>query len=256
MLQLEKKDQIMNKQEQELMQQQAKMAAMGEMIGNIAHQWRQPLNTLSALNIGLNMKYKMGKLDDKEMKKFKEKSNEILQNMSATIDDFKNFFQPNKIKNTFRVFDVLQSASKFISDAYLQNNITLQIEIEQDVTVNSYKNELIQVLLNILNNSKDAFIETKTESPLVKISMKDDDYYIKILLQDNAGGVSNEVLERMFEPYFTTKFKSHGTGIGLYMSKMIIEESMNGILVSENREEGLLTTISIKKDAKDWSYSI
>ncbi len=246
----------MNKHEQELMQQQAKMAAMGEMIGNIAHQWRQPLNTLSALNIGLNMKYKMGKLDDKEMQKFKEKSNEILQNMSATIDDFKNFFQPNKIKNTFRVFDVLESASKFISDVYRQNNITLQIEIEQDVTINSYKNELIQVLLNILNNSKDAFIETKTENPLVKISMKDDDDYIKILLQDNAGGVSDEVLERMFEPYFTTKFKSHGTGIGLYMSKMIIEESMNGVLVSENYNDGLLTTISIKKDAKDWSYSI
>ncbi len=246
----------MNKQEQELMQQQAKMAAMGEMIGNIAHQWRQPLNALSALNIGLSMKFKMGKLDEEAIEKFKKKSNEIIQNMSVTIDDFKNFFQPNKIKSTFTIEEAVEHSAKFIYDAYRQHKIALFINVDKKITINSYKNELIQVLLNILNNSKDAIVENKIDKPCVKIFTQEDKHEIKILIQDNAGGVSDEVLARMYEPYFTTKFKSHGTGIGLYMSKMIIEESMEGTLLSENRDEGLLTTITLKKDANDWSYSI
>ena len=246
----------MNKQEQELMQQQAKMAAMGEMIGNIAHQWRQPLNALSALNIGLSMKHKMGQLNDAEMQKFKEKSNDILQNMSATIDDFKNFFQPNKIKSTFSIEEAVERSATFVYDAYRQHKIALFIDLDRKITINSYKNELIQVLLNILNNSKDAIIEKKIDKPYVKIFTQEDQHEIKFFIQDNAGGVTDEVLERMYEPYFTTKFQSHGTGIGLYMSKMIIEESMEGILVSENKDEGLLTTIILRKDSNDWSYSI
>lgn len=246
----------MNKQEQELMQQQAKMAAMGEMIGNIAHQWRQPLNALSALNIGLSMKYKMGKLDDEEIVKFKKKSNEIIQNMSATIDDFKNFFKPNKIKSTFTIEKAVEHSAKFVYDAYRQHKIALFIDIDKKITINSYKNELIQVLLNILNNSKDAIVEKKIDKSYVKIFTQEDEHEIKIFIQDNAGGATDEVLSRMYEPYFTTKFQSHGTGIGLYMSKMIIEESMEGILLSENRDEGLLTTITLKKDTNDWSYSI
>ena len=246
----------MNKQEQELMQQQAKMAAMGEMIGNIAHQWRQPLNALSALNIGLSMKYKMGRLDDEEMERFKQKSNDILQNMSATIDDFKNFFQPNKIKSTFTIKEAVEHSIKFVYDAYREHKIALFIEVDKKITINSYKNELIQVLLNILNNSKDAIVEREIDKPFVRVSTQEDGDEIKMFIQDNAGGVTDEVLERMYEPYFTTKFKSHGTGIGLYMSKMIIEESMKGMLISENRDEGLLTTITLKKDSSDWSYSI
>ena len=246
----------MNKQEQELMKQQAKMAVMGEMIGNIAHQWRQPLNALSALNIGLNMKYKMGKLNDEEMKKFKEKSNEIIQNMSVTIDDFKNFFQPNKTKSTFTIKKAVEHSAKFIHDSYRQQKIALLINIDKEITINSYKNELIQVLLNILNNSKDAIVEHKIEKPYVKIFAQEDNYEIRIYIQDNAGGATTEVLTRMYEPYFTTKFKSHGTGIGLYMSKMIIEKSMKGVLISENSGDGLLSTIKLKKDSKEWSYNI
>ena len=246
----------MNKQEQELMKQQAKMAVMGEMIGNIAHQWRQPLNALSALNIGLSMKYRMGKLDDDEMQKFKEKSNDILQNMSATIDDFKNFFQPNKIKSTFTIEKAVEYAAKFVYDSYREQKIALFIELDREIILNSYKNELIQVLLNILNNSKDAIVEKKIDRPYVKIFTQEDEHEVKIFIQDNAGGATDEVLSRMYEPYFTTKFQSHGTGIGLYMSKMIIEESMEGTLVSENRDKGLLTTITLKKDNNDWSYSI
>ncbi len=247
---------LSSKEEQGLLQQQAKMAAMGEMIGNIAHQWRQPLNALAALNVGLGMKYKMGKLSDEEMQKFKEKSNTIIQNMSATIEDFKNFFQPDKKHEIFEVHEAIEGAVRFVSDAYNQHEIQVFLDIENKISINSYKNELMQVLLNILNNTKDAVVDNRIKNPTLTIITKESETEITITVQDNAGGVSDEVLEKMYEPYFTTKFESHGTGIGLYMSKMIIEKSMNGSLLSENREKGLLTTIVIEKETAEWSYNI
>jgi len=240
----------------EILKQQAKMAAMGEMIGNIAHQWRQPLNALSALNVGLGFKHKTGNLTDVEMEKFKEKSNDIIQNMSATIDDFTNFFQPNKVKEVFKVNNVIEGAIRFISDSYTEHKIKILHCTNSDIEINSYKNELIQVLLNIFNNSKDAVIERKIENPLLIITTVQSENEVTISIQDNAGGVSIDVLDRIFDPYFTTKFKSQGTGIGLYMSKMIIEKSMRGSLYSENREEGLLTVITIKQKSVNWSYNI
>lgn len=246
---------LSTKEEQSMLQQQAKMAAMGEMIGNIAHQWRQPLNALSALNVGLGMKHSSGKLNDEEMQKFKEKSNTILQNMSATIEDFKNF-KPDKIQGTFEINKAVEEAIRFVADAYNSHNIKIKFNKQEKIVVNSYKNELIQVLLNIFNNTKDAVIENKIKNGVLIINMKEHKNHIIITLQDNAGGASQEVLEKMYEPYFTTKFESHGTGIGLYMSKMIIEKSMNGSLESENREDGLLTTIIMEKETKEWTYSI
>ena len=247
---------LSTKEEQSLLQQQAKMAAMGEMIGNIAHQWRQPLNALSALNVSLGMKHRNGKLDEEEMKKFKEKSNTILQNMSATIDDFQNFFQPDKIQKKFEVHEAIDGAIGFVSDSYIQYGIQVSVQREETISIRSYKNELMQVLLNIFNNTKDAVAENEVNSPTVKITASQNEHQVFITIQDNAGGVSDEVLERMYEPYFTTKFESHGTGIGLYMSKMIVEKSMKGSLVSHNKEDGLLTIITIEKETVDWSYSI
>jgi C4-dicarboxylate-specific signal transduction histidine kinase len=243
-------------EEEQLMKQQAKMAVMGEMIGNIAHQWRQPLNALSALNIGLGLKYKTGNLSDEEMQKFKKKSNDIIQNMSKTIDDFKNFFQPNKVKESFYVNEAIEGAIVFISDVYHQHKIKILHCTNMDIEINSYKNELMQVLLNIFNNSKDAIIEKGIKNPTVTITTVQSKEEISIFIQDNAGGVEPEVLERIFEPYFTTKFQSHGTGIGLYMSKMIIEESMGGFLSSENRDDGLLTIIKIQHKPLEWLYHI
>ena len=243
-------------EEEQLMKQQAKMAVMGEMIGNIAHQWRQPLNALSALNVGLGLKYKTGNLTDEEMQKFKTKSNDIIQNMSETIDDFKNFFQPNKVKEFFYVNEAIEGAIGFISDVYNQHKIKISHCTNADIEINSYKNELMQVLLNIFNNSKDAFLEKGIQNPRVIITTVQSKEEVVISIQDNAGGIKPDVLERIFEPYFTTKFQSHGTGIGLYMSKMIIEESMGGVLRSENRDDGLLTTITIRQEPMNWSYHI
>jgi C4-dicarboxylate-specific signal transduction histidine kinase len=245
-----------SKEEEQLMKQQAKMAVMGEMIGNIAHQWRQPLNALSALNVGLGLKYKTGNLSDEEMQKFKKKSNDIIQNMSETIDDFKNFFQPNKVKEVFYVNEAIEGAIGFISDVYHQHKIKISHCTNMDIEINSYKNELMQVLLNIFNNSKDAILEKGIKNPNVTITTVQSKEEVVITIQDNAGGIKPEVLERIFEPYFTTKFQSQGTGIGLYMSKMIIEQSMGGILSSENRDDGLLTTITIRQEPMNWSYHI
>jgi len=243
-------------EEEQFMKQQAKMAVMGEMIGNIAHQWRQPLNALSALNIGLGIKYKSGGLTFEEMEKFKYKSDNIIQNMSETINDFKNFFQPNKEKETFHVDEAIDSTIRFISDVYGQHKIKILHATHKDIEINSYKNELMQVLLNIFNNSKDAIIENRVENPLVTVTTIQYKKDIIISIQDNAGGIAPDILEHIFEPYFTTKFKSHGTGIGLYMSKMIIEKSMEGSLISENRDNGLLTTIRIKQEPLNWAYHI
>jgi len=243
-------------EEEQLMKQQAKMAVMGEMIGNIAHQWRQPLNALSALNVGLGLKYKTGNLNDEEMQKFKKKSNDIIQNMSETIDDFKNFFQPNKVKDVFYVNKAIEGAIGFISDVYSEHKIKISHCTNMDIEINSYKNELMQVLLNIFNNSKDAFLEKGIKNPSVVITTVQSKEEVIISIQDNAGGIESDVLERIFEPYFTTKFQSQGTGIGLYMSKMIIEKSMGGFLSSENRDDGLLTIIKIRQEPTNWSYHI
>ncbi len=246
----------MYKDEQEVLQQQAKMAAMGEMIGNIAHQWRQPLNSLSALNVLLGIKYKRGELSEEEMEKFQKKSNELIQSMSDTIDDFKNFFRPDKTKERFSVNEAIHNAIRFVSDSYLAHKIQIIFKEQSFIEVNSYKNELIQVLLNILNNSKDALVEHSIANPKVVISMLELENEVIIEIQDNGGGVDETISDRIYEPYFTTKFKSEGTGIGLYMSKMIIERSMNGLLMSKNRGDGFLTIIRIGKEVDDWSYAI
>jgi signal transduction histidine kinase len=243
-------------EEAQIMKQQAKMAVMGEMIGNIAHQWRQPLNALSALNVGLGIKYKTGNLTTEEMNRFKEKSNAIIQNMSETINDFKNFFQPDKEKETFHINEAIESSIRFISDIYGQHKIKILHCTNDDIEIHSYKNELMQVLLNIFNNSKDAIVENRIENPVVTVTTLQSKEEVIISIQDNAGGIDPDILERIFEPYFTTKFQSHGTGIGLYMSKMIIEKSMGGLLVSENRDGGLLTTIKIKQEPLNWAYHI
>ncbi|MCK4442022.1 MAG: sensor histidine kinase, partial [Sulfurovaceae bacterium] len=234
-----------NEHQRELLFQQSKMASMGEMIGNIAHQWRQPLNALSGLIVWINMKYNINQLTEKDMMIFKEKSNKLIQKMSITIDDFRNFFSPNKSIEIFSVNSAVDEATKFIEDAFVINNITILKKFNTTKEIKNYKNELIQVLLNIFNNSKDAIKEQNIENGLVTITLDETDKSIIIKIQDNGGGIKQDIINRVFEPYFTTKFKSDGTGIGLYMSKMIIEESMHGKIKLENVKSGVLTTIEL-----------
>ena len=236
---------IKNKKNQELLFQQSKMASMGEMIGNIAHQWRQPLNALSALNVRLSMKYNADKLTKEDVLAFKEKSNHLIQKMSDTINDFRNFFYPNKSVEKFRVDRAIDDAINFIKGSYRINNIKIINYTSSKLEIKNHKNELIQVLLNIFNNSKDAIKEFNSKNGVVIIDVIILEDSLNITIQDNGGGIDQQIIDRVFEPYFTTKFKDDGTGIGLYMSKMIVEESMCGRLKLENKDSGVLTTIKL-----------
>jgi len=234
--------------QERILQQQAKMASMGEMIGNIAHQWRQPLNALSVINVLLHKKYEIGKLSKNDMDSFKKKSDEIIKKMNSTIDDFRNFFAPkHKLKQWFSIQEAINSTISFMGNPYLKNRINLTDRSQQEITLLSYRGELEQVFLNIIKNSKDA-IKGQDRQLVITIDIVEVEDMIKIEISDNAGGIKKEIIDRVCEPYFTTKFESQGTGIGLYMSKIIIEKSLKGSLKLENKGDGVVTTIKIKRE--------
>jgi len=232
-------------EKQQILIQNSKMASMGEMIANIAHQWRQPLNSLSALHTILLMDYRdNGKLTEEEIMEFKEESSQYIHKMSSTIDDFRNFFSPTKDKEEFIISDAIKESIKFVKDSYMDNNIKLIDKTQnRNTKIYSYKNELIQVIMILLNNSRDAVVGNNITNPKVIVDFTEQDKEVKIYIKDNGGGIDNAIMDRIFEPYFTTKFKSDGTGVGLYMSKMIIEDSIGGKLSLKNFENGVLASI-------------
>jgi len=217
----------------DLLQQQSKLASMGEMIGAIAHQWRQPLNELSIAIQNLKYDYEDGLVDEKYVDKFIESSKKIILFMSTTIDNFRNFYRTDKTKEDFDVKEAIET-TVFLQQAQLHNN-NIDIEIKgESFFVKSYKNEFQQVILNLINNAKDALLEQKIKNAKIIIEIKDKTVTIK----DNAGGIPIDILDRIFEPYFTTKEEGKGTGIGLYMSKIIIEKNIKAKLSVQNSENG------------------
>ncbi|HHH19192.1 MAG TPA: PAS domain-containing protein [Campylobacterales bacterium] len=242
-----------NIKQERILQQQAKMASMGEMIGNIAHQWRQPLNSLATLNTLHMMEFRENNsLSIEQMQEHQEQANLFIQKMSSTIDDFRNFFLPaNKQRIHFNLNEAVKRTLGFVQDAYHLHRIQLAIDIDQHTSIKSYQNELEQVLLNLLNNAKDAHLSNKTPEPMVSIRLCQESEGVCLSVQDNAGGIDPKIIDKVFEPYFSTKFEDEGTGIGLYMSKMIIEESMGGKLTIENCKEGVLATIQLPKSDEE-----
>ena len=225
-----------NIEKDKMIQQQSKLAAMGEMIVAIAHQWRQPLNTLM-INIQ-NLKYfqKDGKLNDEEfLDDFIDENKKTIKFMSKTIDDFRNFFRIDKEKREFSIMEAINNTVKLVSAQLKNHNIELTIEGE-DFIYNGYESEFQQVLLNIINNAKDILIEKNIENSSIKIEVNKDTKTITI--RDNGGGIPSKIVDRIFEPYFTTKEQGRGTGMGLYISKMIIEENLGGKLSVSNKNNG------------------
>jgi signal transduction histidine kinase len=240
------KKEILKQQKQEqLLIQQSKLAAMGEMIGNIAHQWRQPLNALGLVLQNIYYSYKMDDLDDEFMDKSIKKANLLTNSMSKTIDDFRNFFKPNKEEVIFELTDSVKNSITLIESTFLHNNIAIKYVVEEDIKVKGFPNEFSQVILNILTNAKDAIIEKNILNGEVTINTSKDNSYAYVKIVDNAGGIPKNIIEKIFNPYFTTKEEGKGTGIGLYMSKTIIETNMNGKLEVENIQNGALFTIKI-----------
>ncbi|WP_133116793.1 sensor histidine kinase, partial [Malaciobacter marinus] len=231
------------KQEQ-LLIQQSKLAAMGEMIGNIAHQWRQPLNALGLVMQNMQFAYSMGDLDDKFMERSIKKTNILTSSMSKTIDDFRNFFKPNKTKEYFEINKTVKKAIYLIESTFEHSYIEIEKEFsKEDIEVYGYTNEFSQSILNILSNAKDALIEKKVEDAKVKIRVYKDKNSAIVQIEDNAKGISEDIKDKIFEPYFTTKEEGKGTGIGLYMTKTIIENSMGGAIIVENINLGACFTI-------------
>ncbi|MDN5128508.1 cache domain-containing protein [Aliarcobacter butzleri] len=228
----EYKKELDNKQA--ILYQQSKMAAMGEMIGNIAHQWRQPLSIITTATSGMVLQKQMGVLTDEFFFEASDRINHSAQYLSETIDDFRNFFIPNKEKSKVNLLEVFKKTLDLISAQFNSKEIKIIKNIET-IEFESYENELIQALINILNNSRDELIKKDGERFIFVDAYKNDDY-INIVIKDNAGGVIKENLNKIFEPYFTTKYKSQGTGIGLYMTEEIITKHLNGTICVENVE--------------------
>ena len=228
----EYKKELDNKQA--ILYQQSKMAAMGEMIGNIAHQWRQPLSIITTATSGMVLQKQMGVLTDEFFFEASNRINTSSQYLSQTIDDFRNFFIPNKEKSKVNLIEIFKKTLDLISAQFSSKDIEIIKNIE-GVEFESYENELIQALINILNNSRDELIKKDGER-FIFVDAFEKDNFINIIIKDNAGGVIKENLDKIFEPYFTTKYKSQGTGIGLYMTEEIITKHLNGTICVENVE--------------------
>lgn len=232
------------REKEKMLIQQSKMAAMGDMISMIAHQWRQPLNQLSYVMMNIDGAYDERTLSRSYLDtKLKEGEN-LLEYMSHTIDDFRDFFKPDKEKEELSLCDLVESAIGLIEKGLDQHHITLERQYTCDTNLLLYKNEMIQVVLNLLKNAQEA-LEERSEGK-ISVCISEEDNVAKISISDNAGGIKEENMEKIFEPYFSTK-AHNGTGLGLYMSKMIIEEHMQGSLRMRNIDDGAEFTIELKK---------
>ncbi len=239
-----------NSKNEQMLIQQSRLAAMGEMIGNIAHQWRQPLNALGLVVQNIYYSYEMGDLDKEYLEHSMNKSKKLTSQMSKTIDDFRNFFRPDKRQETFSISEGIQSVCELVSASYNNHNIEITTNLDDSLIAIGYPNEFSQVLLNIFTNAKDALLEKKIVKPKVSVRSFGKDDKIVVELEDNAGGIDKNVIKKVFDPYFTTKSKKSGTGIGLYMSKMIIENSMKGEISVHNSPNGAVFRIEIKQEDK------
>jgi signal transduction histidine kinase len=228
------------KQQQQIMLDQSRSAAMGEMIAMIAHQWRQPLGAISAtannllLEIMLNPSFNKNIFLD-EIKKIDSFS----QHLSKTIDDFRNFFKIKKSKENTSFAKMLNESLKIIETSLKNKNIKIDINIESNNNLKTYSNEIKQVILNIIKNAEDAFIDNNITDSLISIDIISLIEFEVLIIKDNAGGIPEDILPRIFEPYFSTKTKKDGTGLGLYMSKTIIEEHCKGKIKVSNKNNGV-----------------
>jgi PAS domain S-box-containing protein len=257
-----------NRIQEQMLMQQSKLAAMGQMINAIAHQWRQPLTTIGLYVQDVEDAFEYGELNMDYIAQFRDHCMEQVAYMSKTIDDFRNFFKPDKEKEIFDICEIMREVLSLINPQLINNNIELKIfygehqvilkpgviELPSQikcVTSYGYPNEFKQVLLNLISNARDAIIESRSagaeNSGLIKLIVEPEGDIIKITLEDNGCGIPEDIRDRIFEPYFSTKEEGQGVGIGLYMSKIIIENNMEGRIYTNLCEKGASFTIELKK---------
>jgi signal transduction histidine kinase len=231
-----------NQQKDKMLLQQGKLAIMGEMISMIAHQWRQPLAAINMHAQSISLKKRLNKLNDEVLEEKIKDITTISFDMSKTIDDFKNFFKPEKKRNEVEIKSLINDTIKLVSAIFKNNSVKVEIDSSDDVKLNIYDREFSQVIINILNNAKDALVENRKEDRKINIKIIKDDSNCIITIKDNAGGVPKEIIDKIFDPYFSTKSKN-GTGLGLYMSKTIIDEHLGGLLSVSNEDDGAVFKI-------------
>ena len=217
---------------------QDRRAVMGEMINNIAHQWRQPLNVLALLTQQLPLFYDTPEFGQAFYKENTERSMNLIQQMSRTIDDFRTFFRSDKEKIRFDVNHIVKQALTLLEMSFQEQQITIDFQVEGTPMISGYPNEYSQVLINILMNSRDALVEHKGIDARISLKLFIEDGRVVLTIADNAGGIADGIIGKIFDPYFTTKGPEKGTGIGLFMSRTIIEKNMGGRLAAHNNEDG------------------
>lgn len=231
---------------EEMMIAQSRQAAMGNMISMIAHQWKQPLSIIGMIVNNFKIDVELGEVeDDRYVNSFNEIEKQVMY-LSRTIDDFKDFFKPNKEKSFENVDTVMEETLKIVGKSLENNEIEVEKQFDTTSKVNMFPNELMQVFINLLNNAKDALVASETKNAKIKIDVYEDEENIYVNISDNAGGIPDDVMENIGQLYFTTKGKS-GTGLGIYMSKMIVEKQLSGSIKWENYDGGALFSIIIPK---------
>ena len=223
----------------------SRLAQMGEMISLIAHQWKQPLSAISATSSGLQIKIELDMYDREFFLNSLTKIEEYVKHLSSTIDDFAGFFKPSKIKRKFFIKDAVEKALSIATYSLTKNSIDLVLDIDEELQIESYKNELVQVLLNIVKNAENILIKRKIKDPHIWIRVFKDNGKNIIEIEDNAGGIDKEIKSKIFEPYFSTKATKDSTGLGLYMSHFIVHKSLKGTIKVKNSQNGAVFSISL-----------
>jgi len=239
-----------NRKKDHIMYQQARLASMGEMVANIAHQWRQPLNIIALIIQEFYISGQLGTLDREKLEKEYTRANSVLQYMSNTIDDFRTFFKHNDIGELFQVKSAVDSVFTLVSKALEHNNIEVTVTIDDDLYIFGHKNEFVQALINLINNAREAMM-VQADQGRLEITAYREDGEVKITVQDSGGGIRSEDIDKIFEPYFTTKHQTQGTGLGLYMSHQIIVNNMGGSIYAMNRDAGTCFYITLPEGVEE-----
>ena len=239
------------KLKEEMMIAQSRHAAMGEMIGMIAHQWRQPITSIAMGANNIIVDATLGNLDKDSLNELATEIIDQTQYLSKTIDDFRDFFKPNKTRVDTNVCSVIEETLSIIATSFSNHNITVLKEFNSQTIISTYSRELLQVYINILKNAKEALLENKTEDATISIKVTENENDIVTTICDNAGGIKPELLTKIFEPYFTTKDEKTGTGLGLYMSSTIVDKHLKGSLSVENSGDGVCFTVTLPKSISE-----
>jgi len=224
--------------------QRNRLASMGEMIDNIAHQWRQPLMKINSILLNIDRMSELNKLEQPYLSQKIIEASETVFYMSETIDVFREFVNPNKIKQKFEVTQTISQAIKFMHSSFHDIDVTFSSNAK--LHVNGVENELTQVLLSLFSNSKEIFEMKKIQNKEIDVDIFQEQKNIIITIKDNAGGIKDEFISKIFDPYFTTKYKSGGTGMGLYICKIIVTNSFEGSIDVENLKDGALFKLTLK----------